>query len=129
MRSSAKDAALVVDLPDAKISWSQWGDMTVERGTILGEMDITPLFKGLPNDRCQCPHWGYIIKGEMHFINNEGQTEVFTEGDFYHIAPNHLPTLLPGLEYVEYSPNDALAKTMEVVEKNMAAMMAAAPTA
>ena len=22
-----------------------------------------PLFAGLPDDRCQCAHWGYIISG------------------------------------------------------------------
>ena len=87
-------------------------------------MDLSPLFKGLPNDRCQCPHWGFVIKGEMHILNHDDELEVFKEGDFYYIAPDHLPTLLPGLEYVEYSPNVELAKSLEVIEKNMAAMMA-----
>ena len=22
-------------------------------------------FKGLPDDRCQCPHWGYVSKGSF----------------------------------------------------------------
>ena len=24
------------------------------------DIDATPLMKGLPDDRCQCPHWGYV---------------------------------------------------------------------
>src|SRR5436190_5771151 len=26
-----------------------------------GDADATPLFKGLRDDRCQNPHWGYVI--------------------------------------------------------------------
>ncbi len=28
---------------------------------------VAPLFQGLPDDRCQCPHWGYVIKGELRY--------------------------------------------------------------
>ena len=31
------------------------------------DMDMTPLFKGLPDDRCQCPHWGYVFKGKVGY--------------------------------------------------------------
>lgn len=27
--------------------------------------DLAPLLKGLSDDRCQCPYWGYVIKGRM----------------------------------------------------------------
>jgi len=27
--------------------------------------DMTPLFVGLPDDRCQSPHWGYVFKGKL----------------------------------------------------------------
>jgi hypothetical protein len=29
--------------------------------TFRQDMDATPLLKGLPNDMCQCPHWGYLM--------------------------------------------------------------------
>ena len=28
------------------------------------DIDATPLLKGLPDDRCQCPHWGYVFERE-----------------------------------------------------------------
>ena len=31
------------------------------------DMDATPLLRGLQNDRCQSPHWGYVIKGRLTF--------------------------------------------------------------
>ena len=37
------------------------------------DIDATPLLKGLPGDRRQCPHWGYVIKGRvtMRFADRE----------------------------------------------------------
>jgi hypothetical protein len=26
--------------------------------------DLGPALKGLPDDRCQCPHWGYLLRPE-----------------------------------------------------------------
>jgi hypothetical protein len=31
------------------------------------DIDHAPLMKGLPDGRCQCPHWGYILKGQWTF--------------------------------------------------------------
>ena len=31
------------------------------------DLDLTPLFKGLPDDRCQCPHWGFVLKGKVGY--------------------------------------------------------------
>jgi len=29
------------------------------------EFDPAALFRGLPDDRCQCPHWGVVISGTI----------------------------------------------------------------
>ena len=31
---------------------------TVSFTSVLEDLDATPLMKGLPDDRCPCPHWG-----------------------------------------------------------------------
>lgn len=31
---------------------------TVGFASYTADADPTPLFRGLPDDRCQCPHWG-----------------------------------------------------------------------
>ena len=28
-------------------------------------VDTRPLFKGMPDDECQCTHWGYMISGTI----------------------------------------------------------------
>jgi hypothetical protein len=32
--------------------------MNVAQEVAPAGLDTTPLFKGLPDDLCQCPHWG-----------------------------------------------------------------------
>ena len=31
---------------------------------------------GLPDDRCQCPHWGYVIKGSFRVTYLDGPDEI-----------------------------------------------------
>ena len=84
------------------------------------EMDSAPFFQGLPDDRCQCPHWGYVIKGKItyRFADRE---ETYEAGDAYYVPPGHTPLVYDGNEIVEFSPTAELAKTMEVLNRNMAA--------
>ena len=88
--------------------------------TYLAEMDHAPFFRGLPDDRCQCPHWGYVIKGRTTFRFTDRE-ETYEAGDAYYAPPGHTPWVSDGCEIVEFSPADQLAKTMEVVNRNLAA--------
>ena len=82
------------------------------------DADLSPLFRGLPNDECQCEHMGYVIKGKLAF-RSEGTEEVFEAGDAYYVGPGHTPILYAGSEVVEFSPTVELRQTMEIVTKNM----------
>ena len=96
------------------------GGYTVGFETYTADADMTPLFAGLPDDRCQCAHWGYVIKGKVTFKTASGD-ETFVTGDAYYVGPGHTPVLYAGTEVVEFSPTVELQNTLEVVEKNMAA--------
>ena len=72
------------------------------------------------DDRCQCSHWGYVIKGKVTFKTAQGD-ETFETGDAYYVGPGHTPVLYAGTEVVEFSPTAELGETLAVVEKNMAA--------
>jgi hypothetical protein len=37
------------------------GGYTVAFETYTADADLTPAFAGLPDDRCQCEHWGYVV--------------------------------------------------------------------
>ena len=88
--------------------------------SFLADMDPAPFFQGLPDDRCQCPHWGYVIKGKITFRFADRE-ETYEAGDAYYVPPGHTPLVYDGNEVVEFSPTAELAKTMEVLNRNMAA--------
>jgi hypothetical protein len=94
------------------------GGYTVGFETYTADADMADLFKGLPDDRCQCEHWGYVIKGKVSFKTADGE-ETFETGDAYYVAPGHTPVLYAGTEIVEFSPTKELQQTMEVISKNM----------
>ncbi|MGH2793001.1 MAG: cupin domain-containing protein [Actinomycetota bacterium] len=94
---------------------------TIGFETYTADSDMAPLFKGLPDDRCQCPHWGYVIKGKLVYHYASGD-DVITTGEGYFAKPGHTPEIFAGTEIVEFSPTAELNQTLEVVSKNMEAM-------
>jgi hypothetical protein len=114
------DASDSVQLEGYEGHFGELGDFTVGFETYTADADISALFQGLPDDRCQCPHWGVVLKGKVMFTSDDGQTTV-NAGEAYYVGPGHLPHLYAGTEVIEFSPTHALHETMAVVEKNMAA--------
>ena len=100
------------------------GDFSVNFITVKVDIDGAPLLKGLPDDRCSCPHWGYVTKGAVtfHFADHD---ETFTEGDAFYVPAGHTPEVVAGTEYVQFSPAEELHKITAVMERNTKAMMSA----
>ena len=122
MRASKDELTKMMDNEMATMSEAVWGEMHVEFDVFKQMMDVTPLLKGLPNDRDQCPHWGVLTKGQMRIIY-DGKEEIVKAGDAYYMPPGHTAIVEAGSEGWEFSPNDKLQKTMEVMMRNMEAMM------
>lgn len=98
---------------------------TVGFETYLQDADPAPLFQGLPDDRCQCPHWGVVVKGTLVYRLADGTENVIGAGEAYSVGPGHLPLFTAGTEVIEFSPTDEFTKTVNVVMANLAAMTAA----
>jgi hypothetical protein len=98
------------------------GGYSVGFETYTADADLAPLFKGLPDDRCQCPHWGYVVEGRVTFTFTDGREETYETGDAYYAPPGHTPRLYAGSEIVEFHPTAELAKSIEAVERNMQAL-------
>jgi hypothetical protein len=97
------------------------GDYTVAFETYTEDSDLSPFFVGLPNDHCQCPHWGTVLKGKLTYRYEDGSTDEIVAGEAYVARPGHVPILSAGTEVVEFSPSAELAKTIEVVNRNFEA--------
>jgi hypothetical protein len=113
------------DAPDVKEHegyeghFGELGDYTVGFETYTADADLSPLFKGLPDDHCQCPHWGVVLKGKLEYRSADGDI-VVNAGEAYYVPPGHLPYLYAGTEVIEFSPTAQLHETLAVIEKNMA---------
>ncbi|MCJ7439147.1 MAG: cupin domain-containing protein [Acidimicrobiia bacterium] len=114
-----KDAADVIKVEGYEGHFGELDDYTVAFESYTADADMSDMFKGLPDDRCQCPHWGVVLKGKLKFSDAEGDT-IIEAGEAYYMAPGHLPYLYAGSEVVEFSPTKLLQDTLAVVEKNMA---------
>ncbi|HXE43782.1 MAG TPA: cupin domain-containing protein [Conexibacter sp.] len=97
---------------------------TISFLTFNADIDATPLMHGLPDERCQCPHWGYVLRGRMTFRFADRE-EVVEAGDAFYLPPGHVPIAEAGTEYVQFSPAEELKVVGETLEANMRAMMAA----
>ena len=77
-------------------------------------------FAGLPDDRCQCPHWGYVLSGSFRVTYLDGPDEIVGAGDIYHLRPGHFVQTIEPVELFELSPVQPHDETMAVVARNMA---------
>jgi len=95
--------------------------ITIQFVAIRDDVDAAPLLRGLPEDRCNCRHWGYVFKGKLTFDLGDRQ-EVYEAGDAFSISHGHIPTAEPGTEYLQFSPAEELRPVSAHMQKNMAAM-------
>jgi hypothetical protein len=120
MGGSRADLPATVESKEAIVREADWTGIHVGFETYNEDSDIAPLYEGLPDDRCQCPHWGYVFEGRMH-VRYADHEEVFEAGDAYYVSPGHTPFMEAGTEILVFSPKDAYRKTQEVTEVNFEA--------
>ena len=122
-KASAATASQVQDMGVMEGRYEQREGYTVGFESFREHADATPLFKGLPDDRCQSPHWGYVIRGRLTFKFAD-HDEVYETGDAYYAPPGHIPVVEAGTDVVEFSPTEEYGRTIAVLEKNLTAMQA-----
>jgi hypothetical protein len=98
---------LVVDEDDIEIRAREAGELTVSRVKLAKGHDARVVFKGLPGDLCQCPHWGYVISGSLRVWTADGSSDLHA-GQAFYWAPGHAPEALEDSEFLEISPTDEL---------------------
>jgi uncharacterized cupin superfamily protein len=108
----AKDSVEVkMEIPGAVIRQRMdFGDAT-GLGKISGEyfslaagVDTAPLFRGLEGDLCQCPHWGYVLRGEITAIDAAGREETVRANDLFYWPAGHNVRVKADTELIMFSP-------------------------
>jgi hypothetical protein len=120
---TSKGDLLAQTFGDYEGRMTDFGDWRVafERMPAHFPPDESP-FKGLPDDRCQCPHLGVVLKGSFRVTYLDGTEEIVGEGDAYSLAPGHFVQTLEPVELVEFSPREEHDRTMAAVMSNLAAV-------
>lgn len=121
MRGSRHDLPIV--LQDAGMSSRQadWGELSVALESFRAGIDLAGLLRGLPDNRCPCPHWGYVLKGRFR-VRYSAREEVVRAGDAYYLAPGHVPVFEEDTDLVEFSPREAYQDIYDAVARNVAAL-------
>jgi len=119
MRGSKADIPVLFSPSEGTIRSIEWGGMIADIGTFQQESDPTAVFRGLPNDRCPVPHWGYIVQGQVRFQFADRE-EVYHAGDLFYVPPGHIPMISANTEWVEFSPAQLYEQTREVMARNIA---------
>lgn len=95
------------------------GGMTIAYNEINGPLDFTPLLKGLPNDLCNTPHWGYVIDGSMKIIYADGKEETISAGEVYYLPAPHTGVVDKYVKFIEFSPDEEYSVLMKQIAKNL----------
>ncbi len=97
-----------------------WGGMTVAFNEMPAGTDISPLLQGLKNNSCQCPHWGYILEGEVLMKYDDKTEETLTTGDVFYMQPGHTAIVNKDTKLIDFSPQRELKEVMDHIAKKMA---------
>lgn len=113
MRVSKDQVDVRMEIPGAVIrqrrnfgSASGFGQFSSEYFTLAAGVDTSPLFKGLEGDLCQCPHWGFVLRGQLTTTDALGVEETVKANDLFYWPPGHNVRVDADAEIVMFSPQD-----------------------
>ncbi len=111
MRVAKDDVEIRMQIPGAVIRQrTGFGDVSGfdkisgEYFSLSAGVDTTPLFLGLEGDLCQCPHWGFVIKGQLTTTDADGVHETVKANDLFHWPAGHNVRVDEDAEIVMFSP-------------------------
>jgi len=111
MRVAKDDVDVRMEIPGAVIrqrmefgNASGFGMMSGEYFTFSAGVDTTSLFQGLESNRCQCPHWGFVLRGQITTTDAKGARETVNANDLFYWPPGHNVKVDADAEIVMFSP-------------------------
>jgi hypothetical protein len=128
MHIAKEDVDIKMEIPGAVIRQRMdFGDAT-GFGKISGEyfslsagVDTTPLFKGLDGNACQCPHWGFVLRGRITTTDASGTQETVNANDLFYWPPGHNVKVEADAEIIMFSPQHEHAHVIEHMKEKVAA--------
>jgi hypothetical protein len=91
----------------------------------MADNDTTDILATLSEGKCTCPHWGYVLAGQIAVAYDDGRSQVIEPGDAFYLPPGHTSwKATAGTELVQFSPADQLAEVDAAISAAMQAAQA-----
>jgi hypothetical protein len=113
VKSNRTDLPVRLQAGDVCIQAQDWGNLNVARIRFPKGADATPLLEGMPQNLCQCPHWGTVLKGSIHVRYADGSVETVRAGEVYYWPPGHTVWVDEDYEAVEFSPSREMGAVID----------------
>jgi hypothetical protein len=81
-----------------------YGPLGAEWFSLGAGTDIAPLLRGLTDDACHAPHWGFVASGEVVVTYTDGRTETCGAEDLFYWPPGHSVRVTADAEVILFSP-------------------------
>ena len=111
MRIAKDDVDVQMEIPGAVIRQRKdfgnargYDKISGEYFTLSAGVDTTPLFQGLDGNLCQCPHWGFVLRGRITTTDAKGAQETVDANDLFYWPPGHNVRVDSDAEIVMFSP-------------------------
>ncbi len=111
MKISKDDIEVKMEIPGAILRQrTNFGDatglgkMSAEYFSLSAGVDTTPLFIGLEGNLCQCPHWGYLLSGEITTTDANGTEDHVGSKQLFYWPAGHNVKVNADAEIVMFSP-------------------------
>ncbi len=125
MRVAKDDVDVRMKIPGAVIRQRlDFGDVSGSDGisgeyfTLSAGVDTTPLFEGLEGNLCQCPHWGFVLRGRLTTTDAKGAQETVNANDLFYWPPGHNVKVDLDAEIVMFSPQREHSRVIDhMIEK------------
>ena len=111
MRVAKDNVDVRMEIPGAVIRQSMdFGDVSGfdkisgEYFTLAAGVDTTPLFQGLEGNLCHCPHWGFVLRGQLTTTDAKGARETVNANDLFYWPPWHNVKVDADAEIIMFSP-------------------------
>ena len=125
MRVSKDDVEVKMQIPGAVIrqrtgfgTAKGFDNISGEYFTLSAGVDTTPLFQGLEGNLCQCPHWGFVVRGQLTTTSASGARETVNTNDLFYWPPGHNVKVDADAEIVMFSPEREHSRVIDhMIEK------------
>jgi hypothetical protein len=111
MHVKKEDVDVKMEIPGATIRQrldfgdaTGYGKLSAEYFTLAAGVDTTPLMQGLDGNVCQCPHWGFVIRGSLTATDASGREETVKASELFYWPGGHNVRVTEDAEIIMFSP-------------------------